>query len=150
MLIYFGLGGNMSKKRIVYYQKGENIIKEGKTDKRMYIILDGSVRISLSDGNEKIEVAQLNKGAFFGEMSLFNDAPRSATATAAGDVKLAYIDNENQLKRFLELNPGFASRMAQIMARRLAKTNQILITEFKEVNKFKYLRDVSGYHYFNE
>ncbi len=140
----------MSKKRVVYYQKGENIIKEGNADKRMYIILEGSVKISLSDGSEKLVVAALNKGAFFGEMSLFNDAPRSATATAVGDVKLAYIENINQLKRFLELNPSFASRMAQIMARRLAKTNQILLSEFKEVNKFKYLRDISGYHYFDE
>ena len=113
----------MSKKKVLHYQKGEYIIKEGHADKRMYIIMEGSVLINLSDGREKISVATLHKGAFFGEMSLFNDAPRSATATALENVKLAYIDNTDQLNKFLHLNPGFASRMAQILAKRLAKTN---------------------------
>ena len=137
-------------KKIAYYQKAEYIIKEGETDKRMYIILEGSVKISLSDGTDKIVVATLKKGDFFGEMSLFNDAPRSASAIAIGDVKLAYIDNIKQLKIFIENNPSFASKMVHILAKRLARTNQILLSEFKEVNRFKYLRDVSGYHFFEE
>ena len=140
----------MSKKKVLYYQKGEYVIKEGGTDKRMYIIVDGLVKITLSDGREKIDVANLEKGAFFGEMSLFNDAPRSATATAMTNVKLAYIDNTEQLQRFLHLNPGFAAKMAQIMAQRLAKTNEILIKEFKQENKYKYLNNVTDTNYFVE
>jgi CRP/FNR family transcriptional regulator len=137
----------MSKKKVLYYQQNEYIIKEGGTDKRMYIIVDGSVKITLSDGREKIDVANLEKGAFFGEMSLFNDAPRSATATAMTNVKLAYIDNTEQLQKFLYLIPSFAAKMAQIMAKRLAKTNEILIKEFKQVNKYKYLNNVTDINY---
>ena len=140
----------MAKKKVLYYQQGEYIIKEGGTDKRMYIIVEGQVKITLSDGREKIDVANLEKGAFFGEMSLFNDAPRSATATAMTNVKLAYIDNTEELQRFLHLNPGFAAKMAQIMAKRLAKTNEILIKEFKQVNKYKYLNNVIDTNYFEE
>lgn len=139
----------MAKKKVLHYQAGEYIIKEGEADKRMYIILEGKVKINLSDGREKIDVATLEKGAFFGEMSLFNDAPRSATATALENVKLAYIDNVDQLQKFLQLNPGFASKMAQIMAKRLAKTNEILVKEFKQHNKYKYLNNVSDMHTFD-
>ncbi len=141
----------MAKKKIVYYINGEKIIKDGDTDKRMYIILEGTVNITLSDGREKIDVATLQKGAFFGEMSLFNDAPRSATVTASSDnVRLTYIDNTDDLKKFLHLNPSFAARMAQIMAKRLAKTNEILIKEFKQLNKYKYLNNLTDYHSIHE
>ena len=136
--------------KIVYYQKGENIIKEGDQDKKMYIILEGSVKITLSDGNEKIQVATLKKGDFFGEMSLFIDAPRSATATAIGEVKLTYLQDKRQLTNFLEVNPKLSSKMVHILATRLAKTNKILIAEFKEVNKFKYLSESTGYDYTKE
>ncbi|MDY6935871.1 MAG: cyclic nucleotide-binding domain-containing protein [Spirochaetota bacterium] len=135
-------------KKIMYFQKGERIIREGRLDKRMYIILEGNVKISLSDGDESIIVANLKRGDFFGEMSLFNNTPRSATATADGDVKLAYIDNIKQLKAFLMVNPTFAAKMVHILALRLARTNEILVNEFKELNKYKFMRDVSGLHYF--
>lgn len=137
-------------KRVVYYKKGEIIIKEGQLDRRMYVILEGFVKISLSDRGDKITVATLKKGDFFGEMSLFNETPRSATATALEDVKLAYLNDIKQLTNFLELNPKFAVKMVHILATRLSKTNEILLGEFREVNKFKYLRDISGYHYLKE
>ena len=136
--------------KIIFYHKGETIIKEGQLDRRMYIILEGSVKITLSDNDEKINVANLNKGDFFGEMSLFNDTPRSATATALEDVKLAILSDKNQLTNFLEINPKFASKMVHILATRLAKTNEILLGEFREANRFKYLSEVSGYNYKKE
>jgi CRP/FNR family transcriptional regulator, cyclic AMP receptor protein len=137
-------------KNIVYYQKSETIIKEGKTDRRMFIILEGIVDIQLSDGKNRIKVATLKRGDFFGEMSIFTDSPRSATAVANDNVKLAYIDDERHLKKFLEINPGFASRMVHIMAKRLASTNKLLLEEFKELNNFKYLKEMTSYHYYNE
>ena len=53
-------------KSIVYYQNGEKIIEAGKTETRMYIILDGEVQISLSDKIDRVVVAKLKKGDFFG------------------------------------------------------------------------------------
>ncbi len=137
-------------KNVVYYQKGEKVIKDGKTDRRMYIIIEGTVDILLFDGKNKIKVATLKKGDFFGEMSIFTDSPRSATALANENLKLAYIDNEKQLKRFLEINPGFASKMVHILAMRLAATNKILLEEFKEVNNIKYLREMTSYNYYTD
>ncbi|HSA15584.1 MAG TPA: cyclic nucleotide-binding domain-containing protein [Spirochaetota bacterium] len=129
-------------KQIVFYQRSEKIIKAGTTEQRMYIILEGEVEISLSDGNNRIVVAKLRKGDFFGEISLFNNTPRSADAIAAGDVKLAYIDSVEELKAFLLKNPVFAAKMVHILAQRLAKTDEILIGKVSELNRLKVLKDV--------
>ena len=123
--------------RIVHYQNGEVIIRAGKLEKKMYIILDGKVNIHLSDGTNKIVVAELIKGDFFGEISLFNNTPRTATAVAVGDVKLTYIDNPDQLKLFLLKNPTFAAKMVHVLASRLASTNELLLGKVSELNRIK-------------
>jgi CRP/FNR family transcriptional regulator, cyclic AMP receptor protein len=129
-------------KSIVYYQNGEKIIEAGKVETRMFIILDGEVQISLSDKIDKIIVAQLKKGDFFGEISLFNKSPRSATAMAVGNVKLAFIDSVEQLHEFLVRNPVFAAKMVHTLAKRLAKTDEILIGKISELNRIKITREI--------
>jgi len=137
-----------SSKHIRYFQKGERIIREGHQEQKMYIILEGNVAITLDAGGDEIEVAKLKKGDFFGEISLFEKIPRSATATAQDNVKVVFIENEDQLKEFLLKNPSFAAKMVHILAKRLAKTDKILIEEFREKNKLQAMKDMSGLHYF--
>ncbi len=103
----------------------------------MYIILEGRVSVILQSGEEQFVVATMGKGDFFGEISLFTDHPRSATVRALGDVKLAYIDNAAQLKAFLLKNPQFAAKMVQILAQRLAKTDEILIGKISELKRLR-------------
>jgi CRP/FNR family transcriptional regulator, cyclic AMP receptor protein len=123
---------------ILEFNDGDQIIKAGILEKRMYIILEGSVAISLSDeNNNSIVVANLVKGDFFGEISLFYDQPRTADVVALGTVKLVYIDNKEQLKLFLIKNSGFAAKMVYILAQRLAKTDEILIGKISELNRLK-------------
>lgn len=128
--------------RVLFYTDGERIIEIGKIERRMYIILEGSVAITLTDGKNMIEVAELGKGDFFGEISLFNNTPRSANATAVGDVRLAYIDNLQQLKAFLLKNPNFAAKMVHILAKRLAQTDEILIGKISEINRLQLTGEV--------
>ncbi|PKL35185.1 MAG: cyclic nucleotide-binding protein [Spirochaetae bacterium HGW-Spirochaetae-1] len=137
-----------SSKHVRYFQKGERIIREGHQEQKMYIILEGNVVITLDAGGDEIEVAKLKKGDFFGEISLFEKIPRSATATAQDNVKVVFIENEDQLKEFLLKNPSFAAKMVHILAKRLAKTDKILIEEFREKNKLQAMKDMSGLHYF--
>ncbi len=129
-------------KKILQYQGGERIIQAGSREKRMYIILEGSVSISLSDGNNVIKVAEMHKGDFFGEISLFNNTPRSATVTAIDSVSVAYIDSLEELQAFLVRNPVFAAKMVNILAQRLARTDEILIGKISEMNRIGLTRDV--------
>ena len=123
--------------RILQYNDGERIISAGNMERRMYIILEGLVEISLSEGQQKIILATVQKGNFFGEISLFNNRPRSANVDAKGDVKLTYIDNVNQLNEFLVKNSMFAAKMVHILANRLAKTDELLLGKVNEINRIK-------------
>lgn len=127
-------------KNIVYFQNAEDIIKTGQTEQKMYIILEGRVNVFLTSGEANINVATLSKGDFFGEISLFTEHPRSATVRALGEVKLAYIENAKQLNSFLCANPQFAAKMVQILAKRIAKTDEILIGKINEIIHLKQAR----------
>ncbi len=124
-------------RRILYYANGERIIQTGDTDRRMFIILEGEVAISLSDGDVKAVVAKLKKGDFFGEISLFGKRPRSANAYALGEVKLAFIDDDQELQKFLMVNPTFAAKMVHVLVERLAKTDEMLLGKMNEIKRLK-------------
>ena len=62
--------------------------REGDLGTEMYIINEGKVEILNQVGDEEQVLAVLEKGDFFGEMSVLEDLPRAATARAATDVRL--------------------------------------------------------------
>jgi CRP-like cAMP-binding protein len=123
--------------RILNFTDSERIIRAGQNDRRMYIILSGSVQISLRDGVDSFVVATMNKGDFFGEMSLFCNRPRTADAIAQGDVKLTYIESLQELKKFLSVNPNFAIKMVEVLSERLTKTDEHLIGVISDINRLK-------------
>jgi CRP-like cAMP-binding protein len=123
--------------RVLYFSDNERIIRAGQDDKRMYILLSGSVQIILRDGIDSVVVGVLNKGDFFGEMSLFHNQPRTADVIAIGKVELTYIESADQLKKFLAVNPNFAVKMIEILAERLKKTNELLIGVISDTNRLK-------------
>ncbi len=128
--------------RVLYYSEGERIITSGNVEQRMYIILEGEVEITLSDKNVKAVVAKLKKGDFFGEISIFSNRPRSANAYAIGSVKLAFIDDVQQLNAFLLKNPNFAAKMVHILAERLAQTDEMLLGKMNEIKRLKMSRNI--------
>ncbi len=73
------------------YKSGEFIIHEGGEGTGAYRILEGKVKIQKKGADTTVELATLEEGAVFGEMSLIDQLPYSATAIAETDVKLLYI-----------------------------------------------------------
>lgn len=70
------------------------IFEEGDADNSMYIVNTGSVRIYRRREGQNIEFGTIKPGEFFGEMALFTQQNRSATAQAKGDSELQIIDAE--------------------------------------------------------
>lgn len=93
------------------FADGQVIITEGVMSTRAYIVISGKVRISKKVNKRNISVGTLKEGDVFGEMGLFQDAPRSATATAIGDVTVGVIDKQ----RFKELLAGCPEDMQAII-----------------------------------
>ncbi len=68
------------------YRKDEVIVSEGNIDKTLYLIFSGSVRVTKrTDIGEEIEIAFISAGNYFGEFSLIDHRPRSASVVAFED-----------------------------------------------------------------
>lgn len=72
-----------------------HIIIEGEPTRGMFIILAGTVSVYKNDheGSRMMRLSYLETGAVFGELSLFDDAPRSATVVAEAQVDYFYLDH---------------------------------------------------------
>lgn len=73
------------------FAAGERIVTQDETGLCMYVILTGSVRVHTKAGDKEVELAILDKGDFFGELSLVDDGPRSATVDAVGETHVLRI-----------------------------------------------------------
>ena len=122
---------------IVTVKTGKIIFQEGDKGVSMYIVLEGSVEIYVVLKGKEVSLSTMKVGDFFGEMALFRDKPRSACARVIQDVRLAVIENKPQLEKFLVDNPLFASKMVNIMAQRLASTNDMLFQKINELSARK-------------
>jgi CRP-like cAMP-binding protein len=81
------------------YESGESIIVEGQEDRRFYLIESGSVRVAgrveLEDQRHILPgLCDLGVGEVFGELSLFESAPRSASVVAIDGCDLLVFDAE--------------------------------------------------------
>lgn len=106
--------------------RGEEIFTEGEPGDHMYVILDGKVKLgqTSTDGRESL-LAVLGPGEVFGELSLFDPGPRTATATAVTDVVVIGLGHDN-LRPWLAGRPEVAESLLQALAQRLRRTNETL------------------------
>jgi CRP-like cAMP-binding protein len=120
--------GNTEKRKtsfIVEFQENDKIFEEGDLGTEMYIIQSGKVAISkLVRGEEQI-LAVMEKGDFFGEMSILEDLPRSATARALEPVRVVEI-NGSTFGQMLIDNSEIAIRMMRKLSRRLRDADEYL------------------------
>jgi len=105
-------------KMIQAYPKEHLLFAEGETGHTMYIIQDGSVKITKIVDNKEIILAVLGKGDIFGEMALLEDKPRAATAEVYEDCTLLAVNREN-FSNLIKDQPDMVVRMATLMSERI-------------------------------
>ncbi|MCA8967045.1 MAG: cyclic nucleotide-binding domain-containing protein [Planctomycetes bacterium] len=101
------------------FDSGACVFREGDAGDRMYVILEGEVIISVE--GEALFTAKA--GDIMGEMALIDDAPRSATATALGPVRLVPVDR----RRFMfmvQQTPFFSLHVMKVLADRLRRMDR--------------------------
>lgn len=125
------------KSKVLKFNASERVIRAGDTDRKMFILLEGNVEIRLRSKTDSMSICTLNRGDFFGELSLFSNRPRTADVIATTDVKVVAIENLEQLKQFLAVNPGFATKMIEILTKRLIHTDELLLDTTSELNRTK-------------
>jgi CRP/FNR family transcriptional regulator, cyclic AMP receptor protein len=121
------------------YRRNQNIFEEGDAGDSFYLILEGAVRISrFVPGMGEEALAVLRPGAYFGEMSLIDDAPRSAAALAHEACRV-FVVNRKDLEDLLFVDRDLAYELlwnfVRTLSRRLRATNDKM-TFLATTNKF--------------
>lgn len=116
----------MSSMDAVRMERGDIIFHEGDQGDRLYVITEGKIKLGCTstDGRENL-LAILGPSEMFGELSLFDPGPRTATATAVAETQLIGLGNE-QLRQLLHNHPRIALTLLAALARRLRRTNENL------------------------
>jgi CRP/FNR family transcriptional regulator len=106
--------------------RGHIVFQEGEKGDRLFVVLEGKVKISraAADGRENL-LAVLGPGEMFGELSLFDPGPRTATATAITESTLASLDHDD-LRPLLFAQPTVAVQLLRALAERLRRTNEAM------------------------
>jgi CRP/FNR family transcriptional regulator, cyclic AMP receptor protein len=104
---------------LVKVTKGHTLFKEGEEGDRLYVVLDGKLKLGKSspDGRENLQEI-LGPGEMFGELSLFDPGPRTATATAITDAKLLMLPHEKVLD-LITSQPAVSLELLRRLAQRL-------------------------------
>ncbi len=106
--------------------RGEVLFREGDAGDRVFVVIEGKVKLGRqsADGRENL-LAILGPGQMFGELSLFDPGPRSATVTAVTDSVLWWLSHE-RLLAWLDGRPEVARGMLSQLASRLRRANDIV------------------------
>jgi CRP-like cAMP-binding protein len=113
------------------YKVNDFIFKNRAPGEGMYIIMQGSVKITIGTRNDNENIlAKLEDGDFFGELALFDDEPRSANAIATSDSQLLGFFTQD-LMSLQERNPVLGQKilfnLGGVLGERLRGTNSLLI-----------------------
>lgn len=107
---------------------GETIFAEGSLGVEFCIVYRGSVLIQKKLVETQQELARLGPGECFGEMALFDDAPRSATAIASTDCTLLTLER-SRFSSLLAQRPEMAWEVCRVLSLRLREANARLGTQ---------------------
>ncbi|HEY9849905.1 MAG TPA: cyclic nucleotide-binding domain-containing protein [Leptolyngbyaceae cyanobacterium] len=103
------------------------IFTQGQEGRSLYIVVLGQVRVHI--GSQ--ELAQLGPGTCFGEMSLFDAEPRSASVSTLTDCECLVL-TQQQLYDAIEETPGIAVNIIRLLSRRIRELNQKLNAQIAE------------------
>ena len=111
---------------LVKVSKGNTLFKEGDAGDRLFVVVEGKLKLGTSsiDGRENL-LSILGPGDMFGELSLFDPGPRTATATAVTDARVLALAHD-QVIGLVTQHPQVSLELLARLAQRLRRTNEVL------------------------
>ncbi len=110
------------------FPSSHTIFTEGQEGRALYIVVSGQVSVHLKGQ----ELAQLDTGTCFGEMSLFDAEPRSASVTTLDSCDCLML-TQQQLYEAIDETPGIAVNIIRLLSRRIRELNNELNDRQQEV-----------------
>ena len=103
------------------FEAGQVMFRAGDAGDACYIIIEGSIEISVETAKGPLVVNTLGRNEIIGEIAIFGDVPRTATATAVTRLETLRI-SKDLLHSVIRENPDAALELIRILASRLANT----------------------------
>jgi CRP/FNR family transcriptional regulator len=100
------------------YTEGDIIFSEGDPGNALYVIQFGHVKIVKHTGGQEVCLATLGPGEIFGEMSMFDQRERSATAIALGEARVLTVDRQKFFAT-MSRDPTLTFKILSSMSQRL-------------------------------
>ncbi len=108
------------------YNAGQTVVFQGEIGQNFYVIKKGKAQVTARSGKDKVELAELKAGDFFGEMSLLEEVPVSATVKAMeADTEILTIGHEI-FQQMLKDNPPLELMLRQRINERRIRREQAL------------------------
>ena len=106
--------------------RGERLFTEGDDGDRLFVVLDGKIKLTRAapDGRENL-LSVIGPGEMFGELSLFDPRPRTASASAITEAHLAALAHDKLLV-WLTGRPEVALHLLRALAQRLRRANDVM------------------------
>ena len=118
-------------------EPGKQLFSQGEIGEEMYVVLNGSISIFLENDEIRTNLVRLEKGNTFGEMGLFRNAERSASAEAYEKTRLLVI-NRDCLEPLKKRHPKIASKLFLNLANNLQlslkETNERLLSQLSLIH----------------
>ena len=109
----------------VTFKSGETILAEGEEGDTAFLIVGGSVEVSVGAGPDAKTIGTLAAGDVFGEMCLIEPGPRSATVKAVTDTECIATSYDEFVDSFQQ-NPERAVEFMKTLVRRLRQMNELV------------------------
>jgi CRP-like cAMP-binding protein len=106
---------------------GTVLIREGDAGRGIFLVLSGEVDVTKIDGSERVLLAMLKAGDVFGEISLIEQSPTTATVTASRQTTVLFLARE-VFDRLVQGVPALKEYFHQLAEERMMDTNMVLAT----------------------
>jgi len=126
------------------YGTGEQIFRQGEMDGALFIVVDGQVLLEreILSHSDTVSLNSIKPGDYFGEISLFLDAPWSVTATATRPSTIMKLENDN-FSDFVCKHPELLIELNHVLSQRLVEAHDKIseITRGKKPREMQKLYD---------
>lgn len=114
-----------TSKKQISIAKDTVLFKQGEAGDCAYVVESGKVLVYLEIDQKIVPIAQIKKGEIFGEMSLIDSLPRSASVKAAEDTVLNVVTKDQLIERF-QGSDQLVQLLLKVMMNRVRKNNSSL------------------------
>jgi hypothetical protein len=116
-----------------HYMKGESLFRQGDVGSELFVVLDGEVRIHLTSGGADVTLAHQGPNTVLGEMSVFDEQPRSASAQATMGTTVRVL-RRDRLQAIVHEHPDVLLEFVRNLSQRIRHMNDQLqsVTEHSQ------------------